>query len=354
MGVDVVPISSNVETALSVVRERPNPAGAVELGSDGYHLQGSLNDAFRAVNLLWDRGVTVHRFVRDHGPHRAGDFWVPAAPADVVSEIAAETGVPFMAMNVDAGDDFAPESQRLRVGMYQRYYGGNMDEGWTRLLLEQFDFKYTTIMDADVLGGDLSDDFDVIILPSDDISAMMGRSEEDAADTPPEYRSGMGEEGAAALEAFVETGGTLVTFASAGDLPIQEFGLDVRNVVADVPNTEFWAQGSTLKVDIDTDHPLAWGMPEDGLVVFFGANQVYEVQPSRDGEGATRVASYIDRDILQSGQLDGEDLIAERAAMLSVEHGEGQVVLIGFRTQHRAQTHGTYKFLFNALVGGHE
>ena len=92
-------------------------------------------------------------------------------------------------------------------------------------------------------------------------------------------------------------------------------------------------------------------MPEDGLVVFFGANQVYEVQTSRDGEGATRVASYIDRDILQSGQLDGEDLIAERAAMLAVEHGEGQVVLIGFRTQHRAQTHGTYKFLFNALVG---
>ena len=354
MGVDVVPISSNVETALTVVRERPNPAGAVALGSDGYHIQGSLNDAFRAVNLLWDRGVTVHRFVRDHGPHRAGDFWVPAASADVVSEIAAETGVPFLAMNVDAGDAFAPESQRLRVGMYQRYYGGNMDEGWTRLLLEQFDFKYTTIMDADVLGGDLSDNFDVIILPSDDISAMMGRSEEDAAGTPPEYRSGMGEEGAAALEAFVETGGTLVTFASAGDLPIQEFGLDVRNVVAGVPNTEFWAQGSTLKVDIDTDHPLAWGMPEDGLVVFFGANQVYEVQPSRDGEGATRVASYIDRDILQSGQLDGEDLIAARAAMLSVKHGEGQVVLIGFRTQHRAQTHGTYKFLFNALVGGHE
>ena len=105
------------------------------------------------------------------------------------------------------------------------------------------------------------------------------------------------------------------------------------------------------RVDVNTDHPLAWGMPEKGLVVFFGGSQVYEVARSSDGEGSRRVASYIDRDILQSGQLDGEDLIANRAAMLSVDHGEGQVVLIGFRPQHRAQTHGTYKFLFNALVG---
>ena len=63
-----------------------------------------------------------------------------------------------------------------------------------------------------------------------------------------------------------------------------------------------------------------------------------------------RVVTYVARDILQSGWLLGEEAIADQAAVVSVAHGEGTVLLIGFRAQHRAQTHGTYKLLFNALV----
>jgi hypothetical protein len=48
--------------------------------------------------------------------------------------------------------------------------------------------------------------------------------------------------------------------------------------------------------------------------------------------------------------LLGEEAIANKAAMVSVEHGDGTVVLIGFRPQHRAQTHGTFKLFFNALM----
>ncbi len=348
MGVDVYPAGELGDASRSEVTTRSSPRGTVARGSEGFHVEGSLNDAFRAVNLLWDEGVTVHRFVRDHGPHAAGDFWIPDADDALVSRVASETGVPFHAMNVDAGDDFAPELERLRLGVFQRYWGGNMDEGWTRLMLENFAFPYDTVMDAEILSGDLSDDYDVIILPADAMDDMMGR--DDPTGMPPAYRSGFGQEGVDALEDFVEAGGRLITFAEAGDLAIEGFDLPVENVVGDLSNTEFWAHGSTLRVDVETDHRFGFGMPDDAYVVFFGDNQVYEA----DGDGerrVRRVASYHDRDVLQSGQLDGEDHIAGRAAMVEVEHGEGEVVLIGFRTQHRAQTHGTYKFLFNGLVG---
>jgi hypothetical protein len=349
MGVRVDPVSTPVEAQLAVVTDFSLREGSVARGSNGYHVVGTANDAFHALNLLWDAGVTVRRFVRDHGPHAAGSFWVPSADDALVSRIARETGVDFAAMDIAAPDADAPVLNRRRVGMYQAY-GGNMDEGWTRLLLEDNGFAYTTLGAADIAAGNLNRRFDVIILPEASLGSMRGDGV-DEDQIPPGYRSGFGEEGVTALEAFVNAGGRLVTFGGAGELPIATFDdFPVVDIVDGVPNTEFWAHGSTLHVRVDTSHPLAWGMPERALVVFHGDNQVYEVRGFGNTQRADKVATYPDRDILQSGQLDGERRIANRAAMLSVEHGEGEVVLIGFRTQHRAQTHGTFKFLFNALV----
>ena len=65
---------------------------------------------------------------------------------------------------------------------------------------------------------------------------------------------------------------------------------------------------------------------------------------------ASGLVHYADRDLLESGWLIGEQTLAKKAAMVSAQPGQGRVVLIGFRTQHRAQTHGTFKLLFNALI----
>ncbi len=239
-----------------------------------------------------------------------------------------------------------------------------MDEGWTRWLLERFDFPYDSLMDARIRSGNLNRDYDVIILPDDSPEMMIGPTEdedlrEEAESYPPEYRSGFGREGVDALEAFVESGGTLVTFGEAGELPIEEFRLPVRNVVADLPSAEFWSPGSTLRVEVDTEHPLGYGMPADALAFFLRGNQVYEVVQHDHNEQVDRVVTFVkagegtdQTNILRSGWLLGEEVISRKAAMVEVEHGQGRVILIGFRAQHRAQTHGTFKLVFNALLGG--
>jgi hypothetical protein len=353
MGVRVDAVGTPVTAGTNVVTETLHPAGTVEAGSHGYLIEGRLNDAFKAVNLLLDRGVVIRRFVRRHGPHLPGDFWVPEAPADALAEIARSTGVPFTAMNVDGGDA-AVEVERQRIALYQRYYGGNIDEGWTRWLLEDFSFPYTSLFDPELKAGNLNRKYDVIILPEDDLETMTGEGREGPGDRqqyPPEYRSGFGPEGVEALEAFVRAGGTLVTLGEAGDLPIDRFGLPVRNVVAGLPGKEFWSPGSTLRVKLDPSHPLAFGMPGHALATFLAGSQVYETVPGPRTQRVERPITYVDRDILQSGWLLGEDHIANRAAVVSVGLGEGRVVLLGFRVQHRAQTHGTFKLLFNPLLG---
>ena len=363
MGVRSEPVSETIAADL-VKLSAPVPLdGAVAPNAAGGHLlSAKLNDTYRAVNLLLDKGVSVRRVPRAGEGLQPGDFIVTGGSSATLSEIASLTGVHFASA---AGvPQSAYEIRKPRVAMYQRYRGGNMDEGWTRLMFEHFNVPYKSIMDAELKGGGLEAKYDVIVLPNDSLQAMTGESQagneggpggrgrggppEDS--TPPEYRSGFGDEGVKALQAFVENGGTLVTFGQSGDLPIQRFGLPLRNIVAGVPSKEFWAPGSTLRVRFDPTNPIAFGMPAEGWALFMAGSQVYEVTSTDRGQDVEIVATYIERDILQSGWLLGEQLIAKKAAVATVKQGAGKVVLIGFRPQHRNQTHGTFKLVFNALL----
>lgn len=353
MGVEVVPAESFPEAELAPVYEPIDPSGTVSRGPYGYVLDGRLNDSFEAVNRLFRAGALVRRASRDVGGVSAGDFLVgPGVDAAVVAEIVEETGVDFAPLDVDLAEASYPIVPQ-RVAVYRRYLGGNIDEGWTRFLLEDFAFEYTSVRDQDLVAGNLNRRFDVIVLPADAKETMTGERTgegEEVRTVPPEYRSGFGQAGVRALVAFVENGGTLVTLAQAGDLVLEEFDVPVRNAVAGLSSTEFWAPGSTLRVRVDRTSELAYGMPEEALATFLPGGQVYETVPDPRSVGVERIVTYPDRDILQSGWLLGENAIANRAAVVSVRKGRGTIVMIGFRPQHRAQTHGTFKLLFNALV----
>jgi len=354
MGVRVDPSDEPVRADLEKVTAELTPEGRVPAGAALYALDGRLNDSFRAVNLLLDRGIAVRRFHRPWKDRRPGDFLV-AAPAKTLVEIARRTGVDFIPLSADPGEQARP-LQRLRIGMYQRYWGGNMDEGWTRLLLEQFGFPYKSVLDAEIKKGGLRQNYDVFILPDDSTARITGERRERESQSappeeeyPPEYRSGIGDEGVKALREFVEQGGRLVTFGDASMFPIEKLGLRLRNVVTGKSPREFWCPGSTLRVRFDVAHPLGYGMPEAGLALYLAGNPVFEILPSAFNDRYETIVRYADRDLLASGWLIGEQTIAGKPAMICARMGKGEVVLIGFRAQHRAQTHGTFKLVFNAL-----
>lgn len=356
MGVRVDPVGTAVGMNFPKVSSITNKS-SVNKGQYGYLIDGRLNESFTAFNMLVDNKINVRRVDKTGKDVAAGDFVVPAnANTQVLNDIAAKTGVSFNELQTDVSG-ISHAAKRLRIGLFQRYMGGNMDEGWTRLLLENFEFPYKSLMDKELKAGNLKNTYDVIILPDDSPSRMTAKNMSDREKSrwesyPPEYQSGFGQVGIDALKAFVEQGGTLLTFANAGELPIKEFKLPIRNIVENVSSNEFWSPGSTLRMNIDNSHPLAYGMPEQGLGLFVGNNDVYRVLTSAKNHNVSRIATFVDRDVMQSGWLLGEDIIANKAAIVSVKMDKGQVVLIGFRAQHRVQTHGTFKFVFNALVSG--
>ena len=353
MGVRVDPVDEEVGGDLVKLTMAVPTPGSVASSVSTFVLDGRMNASFRAVNLLLDEGVDVRRVDQATDGLHPGDFIIEGGSSAVLDRVAAETGVDFKALARQPSSG-VHDLERMRVGMYHRYRGGNMDEGWTRLLLEQFDFPYTSLMDAEIKAGGLRANYDVIILPSDSTGAITGTGEMSRyggppPSYPPEYISGIGDEGVEALKGFVDEGGTLVTLGAATDFAIDEFSLSVRNAMDGLDSLDFFCPGSTLRASFENDNPLAYGMPNDGLVLFW-SNPAFEILPSDNSEDYERIVVYADRDLLRSGWLIGEEHLANKAGMVSAKHGEGSVVLIGFRTQNRAQTHGTFKLLFNALM----
>ena len=356
MGVRADPVDEPVKAGLRKVAGLAEPAGRVGPRSAVYCFDGRLNDSFKALNLLLDKGVGVRRVDKAGPGVRPGDFLVSGASEAALASVARQTGVDFAPL---PGDPAGHPVKRLRTGMYQRYRGGNIDEGWTRWLLEEFGFPYTSLQDAEIKRGALNGKYDLIILPDDSIQAITGerdtasrspagRDEEEAY--PPEYRSGIGDDGVKAVKAFVEKGGTLLALGRASNFAIEKLGLPLRNAVAGKSPKQFWCPGSTLRAKFDNGNPLAYGMPDEGLVLFMNGSLAFDLLPTRHNDRYGVVVRYAERDLLESGWLIGEENLAKKAAMVSAKYREGRVILIGFRTQHRAQTHGTFKLLFNALV----
>jgi hypothetical protein len=229
------------------------------------------------------------------------------------------------------------EIRRPKIGVY-RSHQPSADEGWTRWILEQCEFPYVSLQDKDILRQDLSSSYDVIVFPS-----QTGRVIAEGLQNPypEEYRGGLGSRGIERLKQFTRAGGAVLLLGEASGL-VEAWGLAVKDPRSTLREDRFYVPGALLKVDVNNRHPIAYGMPEQAAVMF-------ENSPFFALSEGLPVVKYPSEEILLNGWAQGEKEVAGLTALAEIRTGRGIVVLIGFRSQFRAQTRATYKFLFNSL-----
>jgi hypothetical protein len=296
-------------------------------------LDPAQNNSFRAINAAWKAGAAVRvDFTRRR-------YLVVGAAAPLV-----DGWVKSLALQAERSPVTGTELKRPRIALYQPWTA-NMDEGWTRWLLEMYGFQFATIHNDDAQAGGLGDRYDVVIIPDATPRSLLDGYQKGSV--PPQYEGGLGAAGVHALDEFVRRGGTLVCLNNSSNFAIQQLQLPVRNVLADLKRQQFSASGSILEVRTSADHPIMAGMP-DRAAVFFENSPAFATGDRFEGDVLARYAAQ--GSPLMSGYLLGEKYLHGQAAALDVRLDAGHVILIGFRPQWRGQPFGTFRVLFNAVL----
>ena len=357
MGVKVIPANTPIKAELELVEKIPPLKSKIE-GSPGYGyiVSHRSNNAFILINRVFKAGGTVYWAKKSFsiGGRRfdAGAIIIPSAKISRGRMRKLSSGLGLEIVGVKSKPKVPMmRLRKLRLALYQPWTG-NIDEGWTRWLLEQFEFPYTTIHNAEVKAGHLKERFDVIILPATWRGAREIVEGYPKGTMPPAYVGGIGEEGVANLKKFVKSGGTLITLQSSSLLPIKMFGIPVRDVIGGLPRGKFYCGGSLLRVVYDQNHPIAYGMPKETAAMFVH-DPAFALVPVFAKERAPKVvAKYPGGKLLLSGFIHGESYLRNKAGVVDVPLGKGRVILLGFGVKERCQPHATFKLLFNSIYYG--
>jgi hypothetical protein len=356
MGVnaDKVKLSVQERQSAAIIKTVTWPAGGVSGNAAHYSIPDTQNNVSSLINAVQKAGGEVYLSKTPDQPPLA-IFSANPQLADNASKFHLHLeALSTMPQN-------AVQLKPVRVGLYKPYYA-SMDEGWTRFILEQYGFGVKSIENKEVKAGNLNSKFDVIILPDTTKQIILeGRPTKEGyfEAFPPEYAGGIGKEGVSALKDFVEKGGTLIALAHANELLIgDDFNLPVRNAAASEgdrgrSSSDFNVPGSLLRVYLDPNHPVGYGMPAE-IAAFVDAPIAFQTSdPPPDIERSV-IAWYPSdaKDILVSGYAHGAEKLERKAAVVSFTKGKGKIVMFGFRVQHRAQTEGTFQLLFNAIYWG--
>ena len=335
------------------------PVAASLPAARGYLISRSINDGYLAVNRLLAAKVPVIA--------TPTDFYAAAGPAStrVLKALVDERGLPVRAAaRAPEGQPVAP----VRVGLWDRY-GGSMPSGWVRWILERFEFPTELVFAKRLDEGDLNRQFDVLVFVTGSIPPAGGGEtnplrQPDAApeDLPAEYRDRVGritaETTIPKLAGFLANGGRIVAIGSATSLarhlklPIENHLIErsPAGAVRPLPREQFYVPASLLEVAVDRTAQAAFGMA-DSAIVMFDQSPVFRILPDGPSRGIKPVAWFASGEPLRSGWAWGQTFLEGGVAAIEARVGRGTLYLYGPEITFRSQAHGTYRFLFNGILG---
>jgi hypothetical protein len=337
------------------------PAGLVTemTGPAGYLFTHQANDAFTAVNQLLAAGESVFWITEE--VRTGGKVWDPGThfvPAGErtrarLEQLARTIGIDFHALERQPGGRMQQLRQR-RVALLDRY-GGSMASGWIRLVLEQFRFPHSVVYPRMLEEAELIDHFDVLVLP-DDTTFEDGSDHHQDTNIPAEYAERAGRLTTATtipqLRRFVEAGGVLLALGDATRIA-DYLGLGVTDALVEangrrLPSTRFYIPGSLVEARIDRLTALGYGLASR-VDFFFDNSPVFRIAAEARAKGVRPIAWFDSDKPLRSGWALGQAHLKDAAAVVEAPVGKGRLVLYGPHITFRAQSHGTFKLLFNAM-----
>jgi hypothetical protein len=352
MGVEIVQVKDAFQANLRQIETLERPVGAVHGEAEPFYIfSPELNASVKAANLLLAKGFRVSRTsdweqVQDR-EFKPGAFVVEGGEglAKAMKE-ASRLGVDFY--GVEDLPEVAFEVLKPRVGVYKAWLP-NADEGWLRMVLEEYGFDYLSLTPQDVRQGKLSERVDVLIFPDltrdTIVDGMKGLKQATPERYEPMYRIGLGEEGNKEVLRFLEDGGCVITLNHACSYPIKDLQAPAENPLEGLKEQELYIPGSILSVNVDETHPLGFGFDREASVMFLHS-PAFKV---KEGYAA---AKYPESNPLLSGWILGEKLLHGLAAAAEVPAGRGMIILLGFPPHFRNQYRSTFKMLFNAIYYG--
>jgi hypothetical protein len=329
----------------------------------GYLINAANNHAFALVNTLLKKDIKVFRTTDANNGFAKGSFYVPITSA--ATAIIKGQAIPIGAdvQSIDKKPAAMIAIQPSRIALWDTY-GGSMSSGWMRWIFEQFKFDYNVIYAQEIDKGDLKNKYDVILFVEGAMPSLNTNARRPAGpkpeDTPDEFKKTIGslsvETSTPALKKFMEDGGTVLTIGSSTNLAYH-LKLPVTNALVEtvngnqrnLPNEKFYIPGSVMQITLDPSQSNTWGM-KSTADVYFDDSPVFNITPEAQTKGVIKPIAWFASDkTLRSGWAWGQSYLKNGIAAFDAQIGKGKLIAYGPEITFRAQTHGTFKLVFNQL-----